>query len=138
MFLCCAHCIAKAVLIFQLNLILDCLQAFLSRFVSDLQQYKKLGNAVVKRLLLSTPSISYQLSIKNKSSHMKVALKLLTAMVRHGGWAASAVLEAKELNLDQLNMKQLLNCKDLKVSIYNYTYHFKSLQLLVECGSVEV
>ena len=98
----------------QIFLALECLRLILVRITSDLRKYKSSAQSVVQQLVSTAMSAIYsQLSVKNKSSHIKSALKILCIMVKQGNWAAKEILT--RLDLSDKNMILLLNRKDMKV-----------------------
>ena len=77
---------------------------------------KAVGDAIIRRILTGHVGLVYAtLEMKNKSSHIKAALKLLTAMVMLGETAAGDV--ATQLDLGKPCFQPLLQRREIRVVI---------------------
>ncbi|OWF47467.1 nucleolar pre-ribosomal-associated protein 1-like [Mizuhopecten yessoensis] len=89
------------------------LEAILLRIADDLDKFSMVGQNIVQRLLSSQmATIYFTLLMTNKSGHIKVTLKLLTAMVMLGDRSARMILAQFDFNNPVL--PPLLNRRDKK------------------------
>ncbi|XP_069141915.1 nucleolar pre-ribosomal-associated protein 1-like [Argopecten irradians] len=97
----------------ELALIFGVLEAILLRIADDLEKFSVVGQNIVQRLLSSQmATVYFTLLMTNKSGHIKVTLKLLTAMVMLGDRSARMVLAQFDFNNSVL--PPLLNRRDKK------------------------
>ncbi|XP_060065415.1 nucleolar pre-ribosomal-associated protein 1-like [Ylistrum balloti] len=97
----------------ELAAIFGVLEAILLRIADDLEKFTMVGQNIVQRLLSSQmATVYFTLLVTNKSGHIKVTLKLLTAMVMLGDRSARMVLAQFDFNNPVL--PPLLNRRDKK------------------------
>ncbi|XP_033740037.1 nucleolar pre-ribosomal-associated protein 1-like [Pecten maximus] len=97
----------------ELALVFGVLEAILLRIADDMEKFSVVGQNIVQRLLSSQmATIYFTLLMTNKSGHIKVTLRLLTAMVMLGERSARMVLAQFDFNNSVL--PPLLNRRDKK------------------------
>ena len=100
--------------VLQTYLIFSALECILMRAADDLAKYKPVARNVSRQLLTAHLGAIYSmLAMKNKSSHIKSALKLLVAMVMQGTSSAREV--QAQFDFRHYNIAPLFNRRDLKV-----------------------
>lgn len=98
----------------QTHLIFEVLECILLRLSQDLVKFRSVGQHITRRILGGyVPLIYALLAMKNKSSQIKSALKLLTAMIIQGPSSAKEV--QSQLNFSHPCFYPLLSRKDTKV-----------------------
>ena len=92
------------------------LEYILLRLSEDLVKLKAVGQNIIRRILGGHLGLIYaMLAMNNKSSHIKAALKLLTAMVIQGETAAKDI--QAHLDFTHHCFQPLLHRRDIKVRI---------------------
>ena len=105
----------------QTYLIFSALECILMRAADDLVKYKPVARNVSRQLLTAHLGAVYSmLAMKNKSNHIKSALKLLVAMVMQGTSSAREV--QAQFDFRHYNIWQLFNRRDLKVSSFRVSF----------------
>ena len=98
-------------------MIFEALESILIRLADDLSKYLIVGENIVKKVWGAyTGSIFTSLMSRNKASHIKTTLKLLTAMTMLGETSAKAILT--QIDFSNQNIQMLFSRRDRKV-IYN-------------------
>lgn len=98
----------------DVRLVIEWLQLLLSRVAGDLKKHRPAVHPVVRHAIayVSGPRVKWLLAMKNKSSHLKTFLKLMTAIVRQGSWAGREIATWFEVN--NVHLVSLLNRRDLR------------------------
>ena len=98
----------------QLCAILEALETILVGVASRLPALQSVGQAVTRRILSGhVGTIFYMLQAQNKTAHLKVALRLLSALVAQGDTAPRDVL--RQVDLSHSAFPALLKRTDIKV-----------------------
>ena len=101
---------------------MESLEKILLRIADDLGKYEVIGLNVVRQILATHLSCVYSLlAMRNKSGHIKTALKLLVAMVMQGETAAKEV--QLQFDFQHRVLSPLLTRRDRKVSSLHECMH---------------